>query len=172
MVVRIVETVGRQRREVHAIGRNIHIKAALGVAQVIHALDHALQLLKILLTQQLIERILNISGKLIAVGVLILLLKLVIRIQHVLILIRERLKVGDLAIDLLSIGVVALDVHGHRCRLIGKAIRGIVQRVAQILQTLGSRSLVGVNVIGIIDASGVPVLFIRQSARALDRIIG
>jgi len=56
--------------------------------------------------------------------------------------------------------------------LIGKAIRGIVQRVAQILQTLGSRSLVGVNVIGIIDASGVPVLFIRQSARALDRIIG
>ena len=64
MVVRIVKTVSRQRRKVHAVLGHIHIKAALGIAQVVHARKDTLQLLEVLLAQQLIERILNIARQL------------------------------------------------------------------------------------------------------------
>ena len=130
MVIRIVKAIGRQRRKVHAVLGHIHIKAALGIAQVVHARKHALQLLEVLLAQQLIERILNIARQLGAIGILVLLLQALIAIEHVLILVGKGLEVRDLAINLLDISGVVLKVLGHRRGLIAKIARGILQRIA------------------------------------------
>ena len=150
MVIRIVKAVGRQRRKVHAVLGHIHIKAALGIVQVVHARKDALQLLEILLAQQLIECILNIARQLGAIGILILLLQALIAIEHILILIGKGLEVRDLAIDLLDISGVVLDFFGHRRSLIAKIARGILQSIAQVAKALNDLSLLVIDLDGLV----------------------
>ena len=150
MVIRIVKAISRQRRKVHAVLGHIHIKAALGIAQVTHARKDTLQLLEVLLAQQLIERILNIARQLGAIGILVLLLKALIAIEHVLILVGKGLEVRDLAIDLLDISGVVLKILGHRRGLIAKTARGILQRIAQIAKALSNLGLLVIDIDGLV----------------------
>ena len=150
MVIRIVKAIGRQRRKVHAVLGHIHIKAALGIAQVTHARKDTLQLLEVLLAQQLIERILNIARQLGAIGILVLLLKALIAIEHVLILVG----IGCFSFfdnfDLLDISGVVLKVLGHRRGLIAKTARGILQRIAQIAKALSNLGLLVIDIDGLV----------------------